>query len=352
MRNRQGSQRGDWRSEDDWRREREERERRDRGEWRPEGRYARGGEGGEGPRGGYDDLTWRDDEREATGYGRPDGQRAGYGGPGYGNAGYQGYQGRRDWSSGPSGWTGDDYSSQGYNLGTNYGQGGPQGQGFGQGSSSYGRQGYAGGRTYGQGPREAGFGGFGNPGYRGGEGSWREGRWESDVQGANEPYDPFYQPPGRGQGRWDRGERWDRAVRPARVEWPEDTRRGRAAYVTGREELRVRPPRGYVRSDERIREDICDAIVMEAIDAGDVDVVVVSGEVTLSGSVEDKQDKRRLEDIAEQVPGVRTVNNQLRVGAAAQQNQGAITQSGQLDTGQNALAGGGKNAGSTPTRTS
>jgi hypothetical protein len=372
MRNREGWQRGDWRAEDDWRQERQarqerqgpqdrpdraerdDRDRRELGGWRPETRYARGegyGGGGEGYRGGYDDLSWRDDEREREwtgyGYGRDEGYRSaggGYGNPGHGRG--------RGWSSGGGSGMGDDYGSQGYNLGTNYGQGGPQGQGFGQGSSSYGRQGYGGGGAYGQGPREAGYGGFGNPGYRRGEGSWRQGRWsEGEMRGANEPYDPFYQPPARAQARWDRPERWD-----------EERRTGAAGSQPGsqpgsydRQAMRVRPPRGYVRSDERIREDICDAIVMEAIDAGDVDVTVTTGEVTLSGNVDDKQDKRRLEDIAEQVPGVRTVNNQLRVGGQAQgQGTGTASQSGQLGTtSQNAVTGGAKNAaGPNATRTS
>jgi hypothetical protein len=348
MRNRESSQRGDWRAEDDWRErqgrqdrldrpdrpERDDRERRELGEWRPENRYARaeGYRGGaEGYGGGYDDISWRDDERERErtghGYGRDEGYRTSSGG-GYGNPGYG-----RGWSSGGGSGMGDDYGSQGYNLGTNYGQGGPQGQGFGQGSSSYGRQGYGGGGAYGQGPLVAGYGGFGNPGYRRGEGSWRQGRWSAgEIRGANEPYDPFYQPPARTQARWDRPERWD------------DERRTGAAGSYDRPATRARPPRGYVRSDERIREDICDAIVMEAIDAGEVDVIVVTGEVTLSGNVDDKLDKRRLEDIAEQVSGVRTVNNQLRVGGLAQ-GQGSASQSGQLGTtGLNSVTGGVKNA--------
>jgi osmotically-inducible protein OsmY len=48
--------------------------------------------------------------------------------------------------------------------------------------------------------------------------------------------------------------------------------------------------------------------------ASDIEIVVVSGEVTLQGAVHDRADKRLAEDLAEQVSGVREVNNQLRVG--------------------------------------
>lgn len=76
-----------------------------------------------------------------------------------------------------------------------------------------------------------------------------------------------------------------------------------------------RGPRGYPRSDERIREDICEQMSQHGdLDASDIEIVVVSGEVTLQGAVHDRADKRLAEDLAEQVSGVREVNNQLRVG--------------------------------------
>ena len=75
----------------------------------------------------------------------------------------------------------------------------------------------------------------------------------------------------------------------------------------------ARPPRGYQRSDERIREDICDTVIRLGIDAGEVDIQVESCEVTLTGTVDNRQDKRRLEDLAESVYGVKHVHNQLRV---------------------------------------
>ena len=50
------------------------------------------------------------------------------------------------------------------------------------------------------------------------------------------------------------------------------------------------------------------------LDASAIEIVVVSGEVTLQGSVTDRYDKRLAEDLTQDVSGVREVHNQLRVG--------------------------------------
>ena len=85
-------------------------------------------------------------------------------------------------------------------------------------------------------------------------------------------------------------------------------------------------PSGYTRSDERIREDVCDRLTDDPyVDATHIDVTVQGGEVTLGGSVDRREDKRRAEDIAERVSGVREVNNRLRVGIAQGSGSGAGT---------------------------
>jgi osmotically-inducible protein OsmY len=61
------------------------------------------------------------------------------------------------------------------------------------------------------------------------------------------------------------------------------------------------------------------------VDATHVEVSVQGGEVTLGGSVDRREDKRRAEDIAERVSGVREVNNRLRVGIAQRSGLGAGT---------------------------
>jgi hypothetical protein len=77
-------------------------------------------------------------------------------------------------------------------------------------------------------------------------------------------------------------------------------------------------PRGYQRSDERIKEDINDHLSDDPfIDATDIEVTVEKGEVTLVGNVEDRQEKRKAEEIAESVSGVLNVENRIRVGRNA-----------------------------------
>ena len=75
-------------------------------------------------------------------------------------------------------------------------------------------------------------------------------------------------------------------------------------------------PKNYVRSDERIREDVCEHLSYHPyIDASDIEVVVREGEVTLSGSVDGRMVKRAAEECCDHVRGVRDVHNHLRVRA-------------------------------------
>ena len=73
-------------------------------------------------------------------------------------------------------------------------------------------------------------------------------------------------------------------------------------------------PKGYNRSDDRIREDVNDRLSDNAyVDASEIEVQVSNGEVTLTGSVNERNAKRMAEDIAESVLGVRNVENRIRV---------------------------------------
>ena len=49
------------------------------------------------------------------------------------------------------------------------------------------------------------------------------------------------------------------------------------------------------------------------IDAAEIEIQVEGGEVTLNGKVEDRQQKRLAEDIAERCSGVKDVHNHLKV---------------------------------------
>jgi osmotically-inducible protein OsmY len=89
------------------------------------------------------------------------------------------------------------------------------------------------------------------------------------------------------------------------------------SYGPGAGAYAGRGPRGYTRGDERIREDLCDRLTDDSrIDASDIDVQVKGGEVTLSGSVRTRDEKRFSEDLAERISGVRDVNNNLKVKSA------------------------------------
>jgi osmotically-inducible protein OsmY len=93
--------------------------------------------------------------------------------------------------------------------------------------------------------------------------------------------------------------------------------RDRNGFEAERQSFVGRGPKGYQRSDARINEDVCDRLCDSPdIDATNVDVRVNGGEVTLSGSVSSREEKRRAEDMIEHVSGVREVHNNLRVGRA------------------------------------
>lgn len=98
-------------------------------------------------------------------------------------------------------------------------------------------------------------------------------------------------------------------------------RRGEGSYGGGMERqggYRGVGPRGYTRSDERIREDVCDRLTDdETLNAGDIGVTVRDGEVALDGTVASRGDKRHAEDLADSVAGVKNVQNSLRVKEAA-----------------------------------
>ncbi len=101
-------------------------------------------------------------------------------------------------------------------------------------------------------------------------------------------------------------------------------------------QYRGRGPRGYRRSDDRIKEDINDRLTDHAyLDAADIEVSVNQGEVTLAGTVESRWAKRTAEEMAESVSGVTDVLNQLRVRQSAQ----GLSRQGMSPAGQQSEAG-------------
>lgn len=149
---------------------------------------------------------------------------------------------------------------------------------------------------------------------------WRE---ERRQRYPDEPYGGGYRgrqfsgPEGYGEHDFDRDRmdwnesRWNRGASFG-FGAEEDIERG-GNYAYG-ENYSGRGPKDYRRSDDRIREDVCDRFTDDArLDASEVTVKVEACEVTLTGSVATRDQKRRAEEIAERVRGVNDVHNQLRV---------------------------------------
>jgi osmotically-inducible protein OsmY len=158
---------------------------------------------------------------------------------------------------------------------------------FGAGYDPARERGYAGGR--GAGP--SGYGRYGSS-------DFGRGSREHDDRG-------FFERAGDEIRSWfgddDADRRRDRDMR-------------RAESGDSREHHRGRGPRNYTRSDERIREDVNDRLTDDPhIDASEIEVTVSDREVTLSGQVNNRFEKRHAEDLAESVSGVTHVQNNLRV---------------------------------------
>jgi hypothetical protein len=94
-----------------------------------------------------------------------------------------------------------------------------------------------------------------------------------------------------------------------------DWRRG-DPYGNARQRGRFfgRGPKGYRRSDDRIREDVNERLFRHnEVDAGEVEVEVREGTVTLSGTVDSHDERRMAEDCVWDVTGVQHLSNMIRV---------------------------------------
>lgn len=78
--------------------------------------------------------------------------------------------------------------------------------------------------------------------------------------------------------------------------------------------FRGKGPRNWERSDEKIKDEVCEFLYRSgAIDASDIDVDVKDGEVTLKGWVNDREEKKEAEICIENIPGVNDVFNELHL---------------------------------------
>jgi len=246
------------------------------------------------------------------------------GGPGYGyNPGdrYGGGDAPRREESRFSGRPSGRYDSgpDAYGIPSDYGYQGPEIQARGGPGRGYGAQGYQGEDPYRQERAEYGRGAYGQGYVRQGYGGQRYGGGSSQSYGDqyrtagadHYPIDSQRAPEDRSF--------WSQA-RDEVAAWfgDEHATRRRQTDDLYFGEHRGKGPKGYTRSDERIRDDVNDRLTDHGhLDASDIELTVSGGEVTLNGAVTRREDKRRAEDLAEQVSGVKHVQNNLRVRDAA-----------------------------------
>jgi hypothetical protein len=181
---------------------------------------------------------------------------------------------------------------------------------FGQGDYSRGRHGESGQGRYGQnawGQRGYGYGGgnYNEPNYGYGRSGQERGNYAQGWSG--------YGQGGRGMGQrhgqeYGSSGGWNEPY----GEGQQYTARGDYAGE-GAGLHRGKGPKGYQRSDDRLKEMICERLRDDPhIDPSDVTINVQGGKITLDGTVDSRQTKNNIEDIAEQF-GVQEVQNNLRV---------------------------------------
>lgn len=169
-------------------------------------------------------------------------------------------------------WRSDWRQGQG-NQGQDWGRGR---EGSGSGSSSSG--------SYGSGSGQSGQGSYGQGGYN--QGGYGQGQ-SNYGQG--------------GYGNYNRGEGWNQGPHSGRG------------------------PQGYQRSNERIQEEVCEALTRHGhVDASGINVRVEQGEVILEGTVTSRREKRLAEEAVESLSGVKDVHNHLRVRQGDQGNGGSL----------------------------
>lgn len=129
-------------------------------------------------------------------------------------------------------------------------------------------------------------------------------------------YAPMAHTPDRDEG----GQEWPHRNHPpeerwgyGRPDWAAHT--GAQPQEPGPEGPFVgRGPSNWRRTDRRIHEDVCDRLTDDPlVDPSDVEVRVEHGEVTFEGRVDGRFAKRRLDALADDVPGVRDVHNLVSI---------------------------------------
>lgn len=192
---------------------------------------------------------------------------------------------------------------------------------YGTGSAGWGGPGFTGGAyAYGNGPRERSL-----PL----EDEYSDESAVSYEQGPRQQYDQqhgqrYGQPPRYGQSQYGQPQYGQ----------PQYGRRPSYNPYGGYPETRARRfgsgPKGYQRSDERLKEDISERL-MEShyIDSSDVSVEVRGAKVVLEGTVPSRQMKHAIEDLVDVCPGVQDIDNRVRVANPLTRQSGQSQTTGQ-----------------------
>ena len=81
---------------------------------------------------------------------------------------------------------------------------------------------------------------------------------------------------------------------------------------------RGKGPKNFTRSDERVKEHVNELLMEhDEIDATHVQVDVKNGEVSVTGTVEDRQQRRAIEDLIEGMPGIQNVHIAIKIAAGS-----------------------------------
>ena len=262
-----------------------------------QGPWGAGQQGGGQYGGGYESQREMDQRR----YG------GWQGGPGPSRAGYQGQE--HDYGPGQMG--GYGRGETGDQRGGGYGQGNYEGparqrgydgaqRGYDGGDRGY-QQGRSGSMGYGDGQQQRG--------YEGGDGYRDSGRQQNFNYGESSAG-------GRTQGQQS---------------WSQGSSGGWGGGGGNEGRRRGRAPKNYSRSDDRLTEIVCDTLIDHGCDCSDVEVKVNDGVVTLTGEVDDRQEKFQFEHIAADVNGVKDVQNQLRMRQRSRENDRDMYDLGDVD---------------------
>jgi hypothetical protein len=140
--------------------------------------------------------------------------------------------------------------------------------------------------------------------------------------------------------------RWQPSNADAFANWPADQNARETRELRQDAQHRGKGPKGYVRTDERITEEVNEKLTEDGyVNANDIEVQVKNGDVILSGTVQSRQEKRRAEDIIERISGVKDVENKIKViskntnANSGQYTNGLKERNGGLEYGPGAVSG-------------